>query len=345
MIIVQGEVYLEEAHIAVLKKEPEFVRDRYHAVARTLASDLIRITRKEAAAMIGRSKRQLQRIVKRFKEEGIAGLRLKSRRPHTSPRKTPADIENRVVEVRKATGFGPEQLSNIVNESLAIEDRKQQDAISKTTAYNILARHGLVEAKKQMMEEYTFFERGRPDELVQADLTRFNGVPLLTMEDDHSRKGWALRLENELDDTVVAGMKKLHGWKYANLLTDNGSQFSRRNSVMKKYCEEYLTEEHIWSSVHHPQTLGKLSAFQKGLKSFLRYRLGNSTDPQAIDECIAIYVDWYNNGKKVSTTGCYPEERYSGKRDSGWYMRLVKKLKLEHILPIPVVVGGGDICP
>lgn len=291
MIIVQGEVYLEEAHIAVLKKEPEFVRDRYHAVARTLASDLIRITRKEAAAMIGRSKRQLQRIVKRFKEEGIAGLRLKSRRPHTSPRKTPADIENRVVEVRKATGFGPEQLSNIVNESLAIEDRKQQDAISKTTAYNnILARHGLVEAKKQMMEEYTFFERGRPDELVQADLTRFNGVPLLTMEDDHSRKGWALRLENELDDTVVAGMKKLHGWKYANLLTDNGSQFSRRNSVMKKYCEEYLTEEHIWSSVHHPQTLGKLSAFQKGLKSFLRYRLGNSTDPQAIDECIAIYL-------------------------------------------------------
>jgi hypothetical protein len=102
---------------------------------------------------------------------------------------------------------------------------------------------------------------------------------LLTTEDDHSRKnGWALRLENELDGTVVAGMKKLHGWKYANLLmTDNGSQFSRRNSVMKKYCEEYLTEKHIWSSVHHPQPPGRLSAFQKGLKSFLRYRLGNST--------------------------------------------------------------------
>lgn len=106
--------------------------------------------------MIGRSKRQLQRIVRRFKEEGIAGLRLKSRRPHTSPRRTPAEIENRVVRVREATGFGPEQLSNIVNESLAIESRKQD--ISKTTAYNILARHGLVEAKKkQMMGEYTFF--------------------------------------------------------------------------------------------------------------------------------------------------------------------------------------------
>lgn len=339
MIIVQGEVYLEEWHIAILKKEPEFVRNRYQAVARTLASDLIRITRREAAVMIDRSKRQLQRIARRFKEEGIAGLRLKSRRPHTSPNRTPADIEDRVVEVRKATGFGPEQLANIVNESLAIESRKEQ-GISKTAAYYILTRYGLVEANKQLMREYTFFERETPDELVQADLTRFNGVPLLTMEDDHSRKGWALRLENELDDTVVAGMKELHGWKYANLLTDNGSQFSRRNSVMKRYCQEYLTEKHIWSSVHHPQTLGKLSAFQKGLKSFLRYRLGNSTNPQAIDEHIAIYVDWYNNGKKVSTTGCYPEERYSGKRDAGCYARLVKALKLEHILPIPVVAGG-----
>ena len=63
--------------------------------------------------------------------------------------------------------------------------------------------------------------------------------PLLTMEDDHSRKGWVLRLKDEKDDTVVEGMEKLHDWNYGNLLTDNGSQFSRRNSVMKKYCDQY----------------------------------------------------------------------------------------------------------
>jgi hypothetical protein len=27
--------------------------------------------------------------------------------------------------------------------------------------------------------------------LIQADITYFNGVPLITMEDDHSRKGLA----------------------------------------------------------------------------------------------------------------------------------------------------------
>ncbi len=87
--------------------------------------------------------------------------------------------------------------------------------------------------------------------------------------------------------------------------------------------------------------MGKLSNAQRGLKRFLIHRLGrNSTDHESIDRCILAYIDWYNNGKKVSTTKCYPEERYSGQRDGGWYARLVKALKLEHILPVPVVVGG-----
>src|SRR4249919_85725 len=342
MIIVQGEVYLEECHIDILKKESAIVRNRYHAVVRTMVSDIIRITRQEAADIISRSKRQLQRVVKRFREEGITGLRFKSRKPYNSPSKTPNDIEKRIVEVRNATGFGSEQLVIIVNESLNVEGRGEEEHISKTTAYNILVRNQLVDAERRpVRRECQFFEWNNPDDLIQADLTRFNGIPLLTMEDDHSRKGWVLRLKDEKDDTVVKGMKNLHGRNYGNLLTDNGSQFSRRNSIMKRYCDQYLTNKHIWTSIHHPQTMGKLSNFQKGLKRFLRHRLGNSTDLDAIDECISIYVDWYNNGKRVSTTKCYPEERYSGKRDTGCYARFVKVLKLDRILSTPVVIGEG----
>ena len=177
MIIVQGEVYLEEWHIAILKNEQESVRKRYHAVARTLVSDIIRITRQEAADMINRSKRQLQRIVKRFREEGIRGLRFRSKRPHTILNKTPVEIENRIINVRKATGFGSEQLANIVNESLNVEqqqhgryDQQYNIIINKTTAYNILVRHSLVDAEKKIIKEYKSFERDRPDELLQADL-------------------------------------------------------------------------------------------------------------------------------------------------------------------------------
>jgi hypothetical protein len=76
------------------------------------------------------------------------------------------------------------------------------------------------------------------------------------MEDDHFRKLWAVRLDNETDDNVVDAMKRLHNQKYDSLLTDNGSQFNRKNSTMRKYCDTYLTGKHIWTSIHHPQTMG-----------------------------------------------------------------------------------------
>ena len=196
-----------------------------------------------------------------------------------------------------------------------------------------------MEAERRVTKKYKSFEWGHPDELIQCDLTEFNGVPLLTMEDDHSREGWAGRIDDATDDMVVDGMTCLHPDIFENLLTDNGRQFCRMNSTMRKYCENHVTGKHIWSSVHHPQTLGKLSAFQKGLKRFLIHRLERSTDKDAIDECIRTYVSWYNNGKKVRTTGCYPEERYSGQRDLHWYERLVKALKLEWMLPLPAHGG------
>jgi hypothetical protein len=196
-------------------------------------------------------------------------------------------------------------------------------------------RNSLIESERRIIKEYKTFEWGYPDELIQADITRFNGTPILTMEDDHSRKGWATRLINEEDDTVIEGMRKLHSWKYANLLTDNGSQFSRKNTTMRRYCEQQLLDKHIWTSIHHPQTMGKLSNFQKGLKAFLRHREGRTKDYAKIDEAITTYLDWYNNGKINSTTRMYPEERYSGKRNLSWYVKLVKGLKLELILPLP----------
>ena len=345
MIIMQGEVYLEQSDVEILKTEEEYVRKRYRAVARTLIDDdTVRIPRKRAAEILGRSKRQLQRVVKRFKEEGIHGLRFRSKAPHSVPKnKTPEDIEERIVEVRKATGFGSDQLATIVNESLNAENKVLR--ITGTTCYHILARNGLVEAEKRLQREYRRFEWGHPDELIQCDLTGFNGHPILTLEDDHSRKAWALRLKDAKDDAVVEGMERLHGQKYENLLTDNGKQFCRMNSTMNRYCARNITGKHIWSSVHHPQTLGKLSNFQKGMKAFLRHRLGRDRDTDAIDGCIKIYVDWYNNGKKVSTTKSYPEERYCGRRDLHWYERLVTSLKLDKILPLPCASGGATHPP
>lgn len=127
-------------------------------------------------------------------------------------------------------------------------------------------------------------------------------------------------------------MKQLLKIRYDNLLTDNGSQFNRKNHVIRKYCEDHINEKHIWTSIHHPQTMGKLSSFQKGLKRFLHHNLKGSCNKDDIDYYIEVYVHWYNNGKYHSGINTYPEERYSGQRDVDWYNHLVKSLKLEEIL-------------
>ncbi|MEM3647388.1 MAG: leucine zipper domain-containing protein [Thermofilum sp.] len=120
---------------------------------------MLRIPRAQAPCMIGLGRRQMQRIVKHFLEEGIQGLRLRSSRPHTMPNRTPEYIERMVVvEVRKATGFGSEQIAKIVNEGLA-GDGTAGYSITDTTCYNILTRNGLVESERRMTD------RGRNTDL------------------------------------------------------------------------------------------------------------------------------------------------------------------------------------
>jgi hypothetical protein len=279
-MVEEGEVYLQEDHIEALKAEPEYVKKRYRAVARTLAPAPFGVLRKASAEMIGRSLRQLHRIVGRFREGGISGLRLRSRRPKTSPRRTPAELEGKILKTREATGFGPRHISDVINESNRRMSRQERTCPS--TAYNVLVRNGGIERERREREEWKRFEWGHPNRLIQADLTDFNTLPILTMEDDHSRRGWGILLENALADTVVAGMMWLIQTRYDNLLTDNGPQFSRQSAAIRLYCEKCVRESHIWASPSHPQTLGKLSALQKGLKLFLFHKLGRSRDRAAI---------------------------------------------------------------
>jgi transposase len=164
MIVVEGEVYLDESHVKALKDEPEYVRERYKAVARTLATEPFGILRRKAADMIKRSLRQLYRILRRYKEEGIPGLRNRSKRPKTIRGKTPREIEEKVLAVRKATGFGSKPVSDIVNESLRREGRSEH--VYPSLTYNILVRKGEIERERRIQKEWKRFEWGHPNRLI-----------------------------------------------------------------------------------------------------------------------------------------------------------------------------------
>ena len=65
MYIYKGELYLEKNHIKLLKKEPEYVKQRYRIVASVL-SPRSNVTRQKSAQTLELSKRQFQKGLKRF---------------------------------------------------------------------------------------------------------------------------------------------------------------------------------------------------------------------------------------------------------------------------------------
>jgi transposase len=53
----------------------------------------------------------VRKWIKRYNKEGLTGLKDKSRAPHHIPHKTPKEIEQRVIELRKThPAWGPERL-------------------------------------------------------------------------------------------------------------------------------------------------------------------------------------------------------------------------------------------
>lgn len=100
MYIYHGEPYLKKKHIQLLHNEPAYVKQRYHAMARAVLSKNNKI-REKAAQELDISMRHFRRLIKRYQDEGISGLKNKSTRPHNSPNKTPKQLEDLVVKVRE----------------------------------------------------------------------------------------------------------------------------------------------------------------------------------------------------------------------------------------------------
>ena len=257
--------------------------------------------------------------------KGIPGLRLKSKRPKNTPNKSPKWIENAVITMKKLTGFGNGSISDLVNEQFRLEGCGQK--IDSSLAYRICMRNNLQKPPPPKQTAFMQFDWKRPNNLLQSDLTQFNGIPILAMEDDHARYAWSDVINDESAETVADGMHELVPFKFNNLLTDNGPQFSKKNLSFMEYLNTHVLKNHIHSSFYHPQTLGKISAYQKGLKGFLKYKLGDCCDRIFIRPFIKAYNLFYNNGRRNRMTGEIPAEIYFGRKDGNWFGKMMRILK------------------
>lgn len=318
----KGRLYFCKEDYELLRKEESCVRKRYYAIVLAMQR-IAKLERKRIASRFRVSDRTLRRWITRYLKRGISGLRPDSRRPLRSPNKTPDFIEQKIEAVRGATGFGSVQLALLINRSNRNEGLNL--AVQPKTAYRVLVRRKVIEAKKPK-KKFKSFEWGGPKQLMQIDITTAEGVPLLTCLDDNSRFFWVRVLSNETDEQVIKNLEEFP--RAENILTDNGPQFSRDAELVRKYCEEHDIN-HIWARVRHPQTLGKLGAAQKHLKHFLK-TVGFS-GRRDLKRKIELYVKFANNGRVNSSTGVCAAERYA-QIDESWYNEFIEAFKLRGVL-------------
>ena len=228
----------------------------------------------------GISRRWIHELVKRFHEGGYPALEPRSRRPHSCPHQTPADVQELIIQLRRElAGDGHDAGPETIAQHLIGRVVKPP---SVATISRILKSSGLVtpQPHKRPKSSFIRFEAKLPNETWQADATPWqladgSPVELLNFEDDRSRLflGSTAHPTVKAVDVVRAFYSASNQFGLpASLLTDNGRIFTARSIGAKVLLESELERLGIvfkHSTPYHPQTCGKVERLHQTLKRFL----------------------------------------------------------------------------
>jgi transposase InsO family protein len=212
-------------------------------------------------------------------------------------------------------GLGPSQVRGQL--------RRQGKTISTRTVRRVMEANGYQSPGKEDQEhEWQRFEATRPLELVQVDIVeRFihkAKVYLLVLLDDFSRfiVGWRLIEETSIDAVIglVEEATKRYG-KMEEILSDRGFVFHSWRGINR--FERYLEQEgieHTHARPHHPQTLGKVEAWNRRISKELwgQITFGSVAEAEA---AIGAWVEHYNHRRTHQGLGGFlvPADRFHGR--------------------------------
>jgi transposase InsO family protein len=212
--------------------------------------------------------------IERFQAEGEAGLEDRSRRPVHSPDRTPAELEARVIALRRQhPAWGGRKLAR------RLRDQGVAGVPSPSTITAILHRNGLIDPEVSAAREpMTRFERDRPNELWQMDFkghfpTAAGRCHPLTVVDDHSRFALSVAACGNEQAKTVQQRLTLVFRRYGlpdRMLMDNGAPWGDSGANPWTQFGAWLLRLGVGVSHGrpcHPQTQGKDERFHRTLKA------------------------------------------------------------------------------
>ena len=214
--------------------------------------------------------------LRRYQDGGIVAVAERGRRPRHSPARTPAGIEQRVVELRQ-------QWPDWGARKLQYQLQREGVELPVITVHRILLRHDLVRPQDRHRAATKRFERGAPNQLWQMDFKSPVGwgapVGPLSLLDDHSR--YVVTLEGTWSTRAEAVRECLeaaftHAGVPDAMLMDHGTPWWNMRAVTGwTWLTVWLMKQGIqmhFSGYRHPQTQGKVERFHGTLEAAMRRR-------------------------------------------------------------------------
>ena len=286
------------------------------------------------AKELGVSRQCAHRWVNRYRAAGWEGLRDRSSRPHTCPRRTSAPVEAAVVAALKRLRCGPDALAAATG-------------VPARTISRILHRHRIpplaacdpitgtpIRAQRASAARY---ERARPGELVHLDVKKLGRIPegggwrvhgraagstyakkqarigfdyVHAAVDDHSRLAYAEIHSDEKADTCAGFLTRAAAFFAARgidhierVITDNAWPY--RKSTAFRQAVANLGARQKFIRPHCPWTNGKVERFNRTLQVEWAYRQPFATNTERTD-ALAPWLDFYNTGRPHTALGGQP---------------------------------------
>jgi transposase InsO family protein len=283
------------------------------------------------AAAMGISRKCVRTWITRYDTEGEAGLQDRSSRPHTSPTRTPGEVEDRIVAARIRERRGPARLG-------------AELGVPARTVSRVLVRRGqprlcvldpmtgdVIRSSKATATRY---ERARPGELVHMDVKKLGRIPdgggwrahgrgigaavkkktpmgydyVHSLVDDHSRLAYSEILPDEKGVTCAAFLARAaayfadHGIaRIERVMTDNA--WAYKHSI-KTACAA-IGARQKFIKPHCPWQNGKVERLNRTLVTEWAYRQVFTTNDERA-AALAPWIEHYNTRRRHSALGGLP---------------------------------------
>lgn len=251
-------------------------------------------TKSEVARDYRISRYWVQQLVKRYEAEGEAAFQPRSRRPHGNSRALSADLEDRIIRLRKSL---KKKGADAGAETIRVHLQRDPTITripSVSTIWRVLNRRGFVtpQPRKRPKSAGSRFQAAQPNERWQADITHWQladgtVVEILNIEDDHSRLDLRsdARLTTSGTDVVASFRRAFRQYGIpASVLSDNGAVFTGKprggGRVALEIELDLLGVRFHHSRPYHPQTCGKVERFHQTQKKWLAAQRPARTIPQ-----------------------------------------------------------------